>query len=137
MKIAFTTSDRVHVNAHFGWAREIEVYEVSEQGYEFVETLKFEGELKEDGNEDKITPKLQSIHDCTIVYVTAIGGTAAAKLIKKGVTPVKVKSEDEKIAEILTKLVQTLKGNPPPWLRKALQTKKPSFIEEIENEATV
>ncbi|MBD2665711.1 dinitrogenase iron-molybdenum cofactor biosynthesis [Richelia sinica FACHB-800] len=137
MKIAFTTSDRVHVNAHFGWAREIEVYEVSEQGYEFVETLKFEGELKEDGNEDKITPKLQAIHDCTIVYVTAIGGTAAAKLIKKGVTPIKVKSEEEKIAEILTKLVQTLKGNPPPWLRKALQTKKPSFIEEIENEATV
>ncbi|AFY30621.1 nitrogen fixation protein NifX [Calothrix sp. PCC 7507] len=137
MKIAFTTSDRVHVNAHFGWAREIDVYEVSDKGYEFLETLKFEGDLKEDGNEDKITPKLDAIVDCTIVYVVAIGGSAAARLIKKGVTPVKARSEEEKIAELLTKLVQTLKGNPPPWLRKALQQKSTNFADEVENEAAV
>ncbi|WP_017655997.1 nitrogen fixation protein NifX [Fortiea contorta] len=137
MKIAFTTSDRIHVNAHFGWAREIDVYEVSDQGYEFIETLKFDGDLKEDGNEDKITPKLDALVDCTIVYVVAIGGSAAARLIKKGVTPIKARSEDEKIADLLTKLVQTLKGNPPPWLRKALQQKSTNFVDEIENEATV
>lgn len=137
MKIAFTTSDRIHVNAHFGWAREIDVYEVSDTGYEFLETLKFEGDLKEDGNEDKITPKLDAIVDCTIVYVVAIGGSAAARLIKKGVTPIKARSEEENIAELLTKLVQTLKGNPPPWLRKALQQKTTTFVDEIENEATV
>ncbi|MFM5903103.1 MAG: nitrogen fixation protein NifX, partial [Dolichospermum sp.] len=27
VKIAFTTNDRIHVNAHFGWAKEIDVYE--------------------------------------------------------------------------------------------------------------
>ena len=129
MKIAFTTSDRVHINAHFGWAREIDVYEVSDQGYQFLETLKFEGDLKEDGNEDKITPKLDALVDCTIVYVTAIGGSAAARLIKKGITPVKAKSEEEEIEEVLTKLVQTLKGNPPPWLRKALKQTTPNFAD--------
>jgi len=137
VKIAFTTTDRVHINAHFGWAKEIDVYEISDEGYEFVETLKFEGDLKEDGNEDKITPKLQALNDCTIVYVLAIGGSAAARLIKKNVTPVKAKSETEEIAEVLNELVQTLKGNPPPWLRKALQQKKPSFLEELENETAV
>jgi nitrogen fixation protein NifX len=137
MKIAFTTSDRVHINAHFGWAREIDVYEISDKGYEFLETLKFEGDLKEDGNEDKITPKLDALVDCTIVYVLAIGGSAAARLIKHGVTPIKAKSEAEEIAEVLNKLVQTLKGNPPPWLRKALQQKTPKFIDEVEDEATV
>lgn len=137
MKIAFTTTDRIHINAHFGWAREIDVYEISDQGYEFIETLKFEGDLKEDGNEDKITPKLEALGDCTIVYVVAIGGSAAARLIKKGVTPVKAKSEEEEIKEVLTKLVQTLKGNPPPWLRKALQPKTQSFVDEVENEAAV
>ncbi|MBH8552237.1 nitrogen fixation protein NifX [Nostocaceae cyanobacterium CENA357] len=137
MKIAFTTSDHVHINAHFGWAREIDVYEISDKGYEFLETLKFEGDLKEDGNEDKITPKLDALVDCTIVYVTAIGGSAAARLIKKGVTPVKAKSEEEEINEVLTKLVQTLKGNPPPWLRKALQPKTSNFADDIENEAAV
>jgi len=137
MKIAFTTSDHVHVNAHFGWSKEIDVYEINAEGYQFLKTLHFEGELKEDGNEDKITPKLDALIDCAIVYVTAIGGTAAAKLIKKGVTPVKARSEEEKIEELLTRLVQTLKGNPPPWLRKALQPKTTNFTDELENEATV
>jgi nitrogen fixation protein NifX len=67
----------------------------------------------------------------------AIGGSAAARLIKKGVTPVKAKSEEEEIADVLNKLVQTLKGNPPPWLRKALQQKTTNFEDEIENEAKV
>jgi nitrogen fixation protein NifX len=137
VKIAFTTTDRIHVNAHFGWAKEIDVYEISDHGYEFLETLKFEGDLTEDGNEDKITPKLEALSGCTIVYVVAIGGSAAARLIKKGVTPVKAKSEEEKIEEVLTKLVKTLKGNPPPWLRKALQLKTLNFADEVENEATV
>jgi nitrogen fixation protein NifX len=138
MKIAFTTSDRVHINAHFGWAKEIDVYEITDKGYEFLETLTFEADLKQDGNEDKVTPKLEALYDCTIVYVSAIGGTAAAKLIKKGVTPVKAKSDDDKIADVLNKLVETLKGNPPPWLRKALQQPKiNNFEEELEEEATV
>jgi len=137
MKIAFTTSDRVHINAHFGWAKEIDVYEISDQGFHFVETLKFEGNLKEDGNEDKLTAKLQALSDCTIVYVSAIGGTAAAKLIKKQVTPVKARSEEQEITDVLNQLVQTLKGNPPPWLRKALQQKTENFEDELEEEATV
>ncbi len=137
MKIAFTTSDRVHINAHFGWARLIDVYEISDEGYQFLETLNFEGDLKEDGNEDKITPKLDALGDCTIVYVTAIGGSAAARLIKKGVTPVKARSEEEEISEVLNKLVQTLKGNPPPWLRKALQQKPANFTDEVGDAATV
>ncbi|WP_197480161.1 MULTISPECIES: nitrogen fixation protein NifX [unclassified Anabaena] len=137
MKIAFTTTDHVHINAHFGWAREIDVYEIDAEGYQFLETLNFEGDLKQDGNEDKVAPKLDALVDCAIVYVTAIGGTAAAKLIKKGVTPVKARSEQEEIKEILNKLVQTLKGNPPPWLRKALQPKTKNFLDELEDEATV
>jgi nitrogen fixation protein NifX len=133
MKIAFTTSDRVHINAHFGWAKKIDVYEISQDGYEFLETLKFEGDLKEDGNEDKLTPKVDALADCTIVYVSAIGGSAAARLIKKRVTPIKARSETEEIGDVLTKLVETLKGNPPPWLRKALQQKSQA-LEELEEE---
>jgi nitrogen fixation protein NifX len=137
MKIAFTTSDRVHINAHFGGAKEIDVYEISDSGYEFLETLSFDGDLKLDGNESKLEPKLEALADCTIVYVAAIGGSAAARLIKKGVTPIKARSEEEKIADILNKLVQTLKGNPPPWLRKALMQKSQSLEDELEEEATV
>lgn len=137
VKIAFTTSDGVHVNAHFGWAKMIDVYEISDEGYSFLETLKFEGNLKQDGNEDKLVPKLDALVDCTILYVSAIGGSAAARLIKKGVTPVKARSDEQEIKELLNRLVETLKGNPPPWLRKALKKTKRNFEEELEEEATL
>lgn len=133
MKIAFTTSDKVHINAHFGSAKKIDVYEVTTDGYTFLETIRFDGNLDEDGNEDKLLPKIEALHDCTIVYVSAIGGSAAARLIKQRITPVKAQSEDQEISDVLTKLVQTLNGSPPPWLRKALQQRRPSF-DDLENE---
>ena len=137
MKIAFTTSDQVHINTHFGGSEQIDVYEISNEGYHFVESLKFNYEIKEENNESKLAPKIEALADCTIIYVLAIGGSAAARLIKKGVTPVKARSEEDEISQVLTKLVKTLKGNPPPWLRKALQQKPANFADEVENEATV
>ncbi|HIK14233.1 MAG TPA: nitrogen fixation protein NifX [Leptolyngbyaceae cyanobacterium M33_DOE_097] len=120
MKIAFTTSDNIHINSHFGSARKIDVYEVNQTEYSFVETLKFDGNLNEDGNEDKLLPKIEALHDCTIVYVSTIGGSAAARLIKQKITPIKAQSEEQEITDVLTNLVKTLNGSPPPWLRKAL-----------------
>ncbi|GAB4200954.1 MAG: nitrogen fixation protein NifX [Coleofasciculaceae cyanobacterium] len=137
MKIAFATRDNIHINAHFGWAKKVDVYEVSQDGYQFLETINFDGNLLEDGNEDKLVPKVAALADCTIVYVSAIGGSAAARLIRKRVTPVKAQSEEDKITDVLQKLVQTLKGNPPPWLRKALQQKAQSFEEFEEEESLV
>jgi nitrogen fixation protein NifX len=138
MKIAFTTSDRVHINAHFGSARKIDVYEVTPENYSFLQTLTFDGELKEDGNEDKLQPKIEALHDCTIVYVSTIGGSAAARLIKQRITPIKARSEEEEITDVLTKLVQTLNGNPPPWLRKALLQRNPiDELDETEEELAV
>ena len=132
MKIAFATQDLIHINAHFGSAKQMAVYEVSPEGYQFLETIGFDGKLDEDGNEDKLVPKIEALSDCTIVYVAAIGGSAAARLIRKRVTPVKSKTEDDEIAEVLENLVTTLKGNPPPWLRKALQQQEKSFDFEDE-----
>lgn len=134
MKIAFATNDLVHINAHFGWAKQMAVYEVAPEGYEFVEALEFGGDLKEDGNEDKLVPKIEALSGCTIVYVSAIGGSAAARLIRRNVTPIKAQSEDAEIDDVLTRLVQTLNGSPPPWLRKALQQRAKSFTDDLETE---
>lgn len=130
MKIAFATDDLVHINSHFGWAKQMAIYDVSPEGYKFLETIDFGDNLKQDGDEDKLNPKLIALADCTIVYVSDIGGSAAARLINKRITPIKSKSEDEEIHEILEKIVQTLQGNPPPWLRKALQQKTRNFDQE-------
>lgn len=127
MKVAFATNDNIHVNAHFGWAKQIDLYDVSPEGYSFLETLHFGGELKEDGNEDKLVPKIEALANCIIVYVSAIGGSAAARLIRQKITPIKAPSESDTITNILEDLVKKLKGNPPPWLRKALQQESKSF----------
>ncbi len=119
MKVALCTQDMVHVDAHFGWAKNIVIYEVGTDGYKLVETCQFGGAMFEDGNEDKLIPKLEAIQDCAIVYLSAIGASAAARVVAKKIHPVKVEATDT-IADSLDKLVEAVKGNPPPWLRKAL-----------------
>ena len=133
MKIAFATQDKERVDAHFGWAKSIVVYDVSAQGHHFVETFEFGDKLEEDGDEDKLAPKLEAIKDCAIVYVAAIGGSGAARVVALGIHPIKV-NQPEPIAEILEKLKAVLAGTPPPWLRKALQKGKERTFEPDDEE---
>ena len=119
MKIAFATQDKAHVDAHFGWAKSIVVYEISPEGHHFIESFDFGDKLEEDGDEDKLAPKLDAIKDVAILYVAAIGGSGAARVVAMKIHPIKV-PQPESIAEILDKLQAVLKGTPPPWLRKAL-----------------
>ena len=79
MKVAFATQDQQRVDAHFGWAKHLAVYDIDPQGYRFVQDFGFGENLAEDGDEDKLSPKLAAIADCAIVYVAAIGGSAAAR----------------------------------------------------------
>ena len=133
MKVAFSTQDLERVDAHFGWAKHIAVYDVMPEGSRFVEAFDFTGELNEDGNEDKLAPKLAVIGDCAIMYCAAIGGSAAARVVALKIHPIKV-AQPESIAEILIKLQDVLKGTPPPWLRKALQKGGASQKADFEDE---
>jgi nitrogen fixation protein NifX len=120
MKIAFATQDQQRVDAHFGWAEHLAVYDVTAEGYSFVHDFNYGDGLAEDGNEDKLAPKIDDIRDCAIVYVAAIGGSAAARVVAAKIHPVKV-ATPVPILDLLDKLQAVLKGTPPPWLRKALQ----------------
>jgi nitrogen fixation protein NifX len=119
MKVAFATQDLKRVDAHFGWAKNIAIYKIGPEGHEFLEAIEFDGDLKEDGNEDKLAPKIDAIKDCAILYVAAIGGSGAARVVANNIHPMKV-NEPEAIDDLLVKLVDVLKGAPPPWLRKAM-----------------
>ena len=123
MKVAFATEDMIHVNAHFGWAKTIAVYEVTAEDAFRVEVFKFGGVLEEDGNEDKLLLKIDAITDCAILYVSAIGGSGAARVVNRNIHPVRV-PETETIAKLIEKLQAVLGGTPPPWLRKAIHKGK-------------
>ncbi len=132
MKIAFATQDLARVDAHFGWARNIMVYDLTPRGHSFVKTFTFDGDLLEDGNEDKLSPKIEAIKDCAVLYVAAIGGSAAARIVANKIHPVKLK-DPEAIVDVLEKMRVVLSGTPPPWLRKALlkgQERQFDFDEE-------
>jgi nitrogen fixation protein NifX len=119
MKVAFATADGVHVDSHFGWAKKIAIFDIAPDHCSFATSVEFGSSLEEDGNEDKLGPKLEAIKDCAILYVAAIGGSGAARVVAKNIHPVKV-AETAKIEDILLQLQKVLSGNPPPWLRKAL-----------------
>ncbi|PNG27682.1 nitrogen fixation protein NifX [Methylocella silvestris] len=133
MKVAFATQDLKRVDAHFGWAKNIMVYELTPESAALVETFEFQGDLQEDGNEDKLGPKLDAIKDCAILYVAAIGGSGAARVVAANIHPMKV-NQPEEIDDLLEKLRAVLNGVPPPWLRKVMmkgQERKIEFEEEV------
>lgn len=135
MRVAFATQDLERVDAHFGWAENIAIYELTPRGYEFVEAMQFMGDAQEDGNEDKLQPRLEAIRDCAILYVAAIGGSGAARVVAQNIHPLKVQ-QPEKIVDLLEKLKTVLNGAPPPWLRKVLskgQKRTFDFDEETPN----
>ena len=128
MKVAFATTDGINVDEHFGRAGMFAVYELTHENYSFVELRKFadgldsaivetrgQGEL----HDDRVQSKVDKLADCKIIYLTEIGGPSAARLIKKGIMPVKVK-ESVTIEDSMKRLLDTVKGTPPPWLKKAL-----------------
>jgi len=119
MKVAFATQDLVRIDAHFGWARNLAIYDLTPEGWSLDRVEEFSGELNEDGNEDKLQPKLEALKGVSILVVGAIGGSGAARVVAQNIHPMKV-AEPEPIEGMLAKLQDVLKGTPPPWLRKVL-----------------
>jgi len=127
MKVAFASQDKVHVNEHFGRAKEFVIWEVDAQQADFVGMVQVKS--SGDDEEGRIDARGDALSDCAIVYVAEIGGPAAAKLVSRRIHPMKSK-EREPIAVLVDKLQEVLRGNPPPWLRKAmLKGERPGFGE--------
>lgn len=135
LKIAFATSDMTTVNQHFGSAKSFAVYALNQDQSQLLEAAQF-GVLAQDGNEDKLSVKIDLLADCAAVYCQAIGASAINQLIAKGIQPVKV-HEGSKISDLLTDLQNELKLGPSTWLAKAIkkyQSPDPERFNAMENE---
>jgi nitrogen fixation protein NifX len=128
MKVAFATIDGKNVDEHFGRAGMFAIYEITENGHRFVETRKFADgmdksvtDTKDQGplHDSAVQSKVDKLVDCKLIYMTEIGGPSAARLVKKGIMPMKVK-EIVSIESALLQLEETIKKSPAPWLRKAM-----------------
>ena len=128
MKVAFTSTTGEMIDEHFGQSTGFQVWEIGPDEARFLTRV---GAVTTSGDEDdRIAARAGAIADCAIVYTMQIGGPAAAKLVSKKIHPMKTGTEVP-VAEIVGKLQEVLRGNPPPWLRKAMhKDRAESFLED-------
>lgn len=124
MRIAVATQDQKTVNAHFNGARTFMFYDVGPEGHTFLEAVQFDNVSDQSGNheegEDRLGTKIAALEGASLLFCRAIGGPAAARVVRAKVHPIKLPA-DEPITEVINRVSTMLKGNPPPWLRKAMR----------------
>jgi nitrogen fixation protein NifX len=135
LKIAFATTDMETVNQHFGSAKSFAIYAVDMDDAQLLEAAQF-GELQQDGNEDKLSVKIELLNGCAAVYCQAVGGSAINQLIAKNIQPVKV-HEGGRIKDLIVDLQNEMKAGPSSWLAKAInqhKTPDPDRFKRMEEE---
>lgn len=119
MKVAFATDDGVRVNAHFGQSPRFAVYTIGRQGAEDYELREVPQDA--DGDEgSRIDCRITLIEDCTLIFLMQIGASAAARVTRRRMMPVKV-PPGSRIDEQVKRLTELLQGKPPLWLAKVMQ----------------
>ncbi len=117
MRIAFTSSDGVTVDQHFGQARDFRIWEVAADRAVEIDAVTALPASQDE--EDRIEARASAVAGCAIVYTVAIGGPPAAKLVARRIHPMKTGAAIP-IADVIARLQEVLRGTPPPWLRKAM-----------------
>lgn len=118
LKVAFASTDRSRVNQHFGAAEGFVVYEVTPNKATLVGVAEFAEEAM-DGNEDKLTAKVDFLAGCHAVYVMAIGASAIKKLLARGIQPIRV-DEVDAIDALLQEIAQAMREGGVGWIDRAI-----------------
>ncbi|MBI3445087.1 MAG: nitrogen fixation protein NifX [Magnetospirillum sp.] len=119
MKVAIASQDLTRVDAHLGWARHLMIYEVNEEGYCFLGLSAF-ADGREDGDHDKLVPRLGVLEGCQLVFVTDVGPDGERGLARNRIIPIR-KFAGESVASALEALRDGMRGQAPLWLRQAEQ----------------
>lgn len=116
LRVAFTSSAPGWLDAHFGNCNHFSVYEVSEQGFKWLDTRTLTPDLK---GEQRTIHAVRLLSDCQLMMTLSIGGPPAARLINTGIMPVKWRQKTP-VETPLEQLSTRLADNPAPWLRKLI-----------------
>lgn len=130
MKVAFATTGGTAVDEHFGRAGTFAIWDITPDAADFAELRHVaEGDLDTEVvttrglgalHEEAVAAKIEKLSDCKIVYFTEIGGPSAAKLVRRGIMPLKATTSSD-IDGLVDDLKTALRERPTPWMRKALQ----------------
>lgn len=121
LQIAFASSDRCHVNQHFGAAEAFVIYSISAVDYRVAEIAEFSGnDTLKDQQEGKLEAKVKLLQGCAAVYCNAVGASAIRQLLAAGVQPLKVE-QGVLIEDLLKQLSESWQLSAPIWLTRALR----------------
>ncbi len=122
LRAAFASSDGLTIDGHFGQSRLFFIYAFDEQGAFLQQVRRYRDEpgALEEGNE----ARARLLSDCHLLFCEAIGGPAAARVIRNNIHPIKIKPPMA-IAQQLDALATMLAGRVPPWLAKRLGKSHP------------
>lgn len=151
LKVAFASTDQVHVNLHFGAGERFVVYEVAPGQAELIgvgefvpvemkgdkrdsslgagqifipgEEMEPTLEFLEKPAEDKVIAKLEFLKGCHAVYASSIGTSSIKRLIGAGIQPIIVENGRE-IIDLLNELNMAMGAGGVGWVDKALAKPK-------------
>jgi nitrogen fixation protein NifX len=116
IRIAVASNNQEALDGHFGSCLRYLIYQLST---EEIRLIDIRSALGADASEDKNAFRVGLIRDCPVLYIVAIGGPAAGKVVQAGIYPIK-KEAGGAARVMLSELQQALTTSPPPWLAKIL-----------------
>ena len=146
LKVAITSNSLTRVDVAFALAKQILFYDVTYDSAEFIDSARFaaggaapgaapgggKGTKKDTGDcwmmdtenqggsGDRITPRVEAVRGCHVIFTKGLSDLAAVKLHDAKVFPVKME-QGKDVDEVIGALQKMMNSpRPPLWLRKAL-----------------
>jgi len=115
IRVAVASNRGELLDGHFGSCERFLIYQVAPQ---VIKLIAVRSGLDADVEEDRNAARAALIGDCQLLFVQSIGGPAAAKVVRRGIHPLKKPAGGE--ARKLLAEVQQRLTNPPPWLARIM-----------------
>ncbi len=127
LKVAFASTDRVHVDLHFGGAESLVIFDVAPGRADLVGFAEF-AKAEQSGTDsragltgtvkDKVLPKLGFVDGCAAVYAASIGASSIRRLMAAGIQPIIVEPGHE-ILDLLNEVSLALVCGGLAWVDRA------------------
>ncbi len=124
VRVAFASTDREHVDQHFGATEAFAIFEVGAEAARLVGVEAFIDNAQ-DGNENKLPAKIATLAGCAAVYCLAVGASAVKQLLAAGIQPLRVE-EGTPIERLVAELREEIASGPGGWLGRALKAGQPA-----------
>ena len=117
MRVAFTTATGVKVDESFRSTRDFSIWDVSPEGAFYVTTVRVPAGVR--GEEEQIAVRADALYGCSLLCTYALNGPAKAKLVARKVQSLRLRKQTS-VEDVLGRLQRVVRGNPPPWIRRAM-----------------